>query len=76
MAELADEELSGVIPSQIDEEDIQDSWQDVGYYTDEQGIRHWGVIPKQKKLQTKVTWDNSTYNNKHSSDPRYMNTYE
>ena len=76
MCELADEELSGVIPSQIDEEDIQDSWQDVGYYTDEQGIRHWGVIPKQKKLQTKVTWDNSTYNNKHSSDPRYMNTYE
>lgn len=43
MAELADEELQGIIPKQMT---IQtDVWQDIGYYTDENGYKRWGVIP-------------------------------
>lgn len=44
MALLADEELQGMIPKKVEE--IKDSWQDIGYYTDENGVRHYGVMPK------------------------------
>lgn len=78
MAELADEELSGVVPSQIEEED-ENKWQDIGFYYDEKGIKHYGVIPKENnKQKTMFNWNAITNSNngKHSSDPRYMNTYE
>jgi hypothetical protein len=44
MTELADEELSGVVPREIEE--TNDEWQDMGWYTDERGYKHFGVIPK------------------------------
>ena len=44
MAELADEELSGVVPKQIKQED--DTWDDIGFYIDDNGHKRWGVIPK------------------------------
>lgn len=44
MALLADEELSGVVPRGV--EKVVDSWQDIGFYTDEQGYRRYGRIPK------------------------------
>ena len=47
MAELADEELSGVVPKQIKQED--DTWDDIGFYIDENGCRRWGVIPRTQK---------------------------
>lgn len=47
MAELADEELSGVVPKQIKQED--DTWDDIGFYIDENGCRRWGVIPRAQK---------------------------
>ena len=46
MALLADEELKGYIP-QKEEQDKSD-WQDIGFYTDENGIKRYGVIPKKK----------------------------
>ena len=45
MALLADEELQGIVPKTL--ENKQDTWQDIGYYTDEFGRRHYGAIPKQ-----------------------------
>ena len=76
MVELADEELSGVIPTQIEEDDTT-TWNDIGFYTDSDGIKHWGVIDKTNKNTTKATWDTEYVNiGRHSSDPRYMHTYD
>lgn len=49
MCELADEELAGVIPKQVTVQN--DTWQDVGYYTDEHGCKRWGVIPKKNNIE-------------------------
>lgn len=46
MAELADEELSGVVPKAL--ENRQDSWQDIGYYTDMYGNRRYGALPSKR----------------------------
>ena len=43
MAELADEELQGVVPYKM--EDITKGWRQIGYYTDEFGRRRYGEIP-------------------------------
>ena len=57
MAELADEELSGVVPKQIKQED--DTWDDIGFYIDDNGYKRWGVIPRTQ---------NSTINVNHKFD--------
>ncbi|MGN0966437.1 MAG: hypothetical protein ACI4OP_02450 [Candidatus Coprovivens sp.] len=44
MALLADEELQGIVPKRVEE--IKDTWQDIGFYTDLEGRRRYGVIPK------------------------------
>jgi hypothetical protein len=43
MAELADEELQGVVPYKV--EDLTKTWRRIGYYTDEFGRRRYGEIP-------------------------------
>ena len=68
MAELADEELSGVIPREVEQED-DSGWQDVGWYVDEKGYKHFGVIPKQQ--QTLINLKPKNIYNGRSSDPRY-----
>lgn len=77
MALLADEELNGVVA--YDVEDTSDQWQDIGWYKDERGISHWGVIPKQTRGMHANFNTNNEYNELggwHSSDPRKMRTYE
>jgi hypothetical protein len=44
MAEIADEELSEIVPTQQKPQKAE--FKNVGYHTDEKGIKHWGVIPK------------------------------
>ena len=44
MALLADEELQGMVPKMV--ETKVDTWEQIGYYTDEQGRRRYGTIPK------------------------------
>lgn len=48
MAELADQELSGRQPMKV-EQDEGDVFQDFGYYKDEKGYMHFGVIPKKEQ---------------------------
>lgn len=67
MTELADEELSGVVPVKVVKQDEQ-SMAKVGYYTDERGYKRWGVIPE-KPEQLKVTADLGDRGPR-SSDPR------
>lgn len=44
MAMLANEELQGLVPRIV--EKVEDSWEDIGYYTDGEGRRRYGTIPK------------------------------
>ena len=69
MVELADEELTGVIPSNVETE-AESEWQAIGWYTDEYGVKKWGVIPKQNRIVTQFTWNIDDQNINHSSDPR------
>ena len=78
MALLADEELSGQAPREV-EEATTENWTDIGWYTDERGYKHWGTIPKKNpKQRTMFNWHNESYNpdGLHGSDPRYTNAYD
>lgn len=68
MTELADEELSGITPKEVESE-TNNTWQDIGYYKDEYGITRHGVIPKKRvPVMTNYTIRNdSRYR---TSDPR------
>ena len=54
MAELADEELQGIVPKKVEQEVVDD--EQVGYYIDERGIKRWGVIPK--TINNKIPFNN------------------
>ena len=43
MCEIADEELTGIMPKVRNE--ISKEWRNIGYYTDENGYKRFGVIP-------------------------------
>ena len=68
MVEIADEELSEVIP--VATKSIENEFQDIGYYKDEKGYTRFGVIPKQVKQQIKARWDLSDGRNV-NSNPYY-----
>lgn len=72
MTELADEELTSIVPSQI-ESDASREWQDIGYYTDEYGYRRFGPIPQRTQPQTKfkMNTDNDDPRRVRTSNPRY-----
>lgn len=71
MAELADEELGGVVATDV-EPDEENTFQDIGYYRDENGIRRFGVIPKvqQPKVRVMQEFTNEIVNRNRTSDPR------
>lgn len=52
MTLLANEELGNVVATKIVSQ--QDDWQDLGYYKDENGITHWGLIPKKQKSDINI----------------------
>lgn len=71
MVELADQELSGRQPTMIERE-IED-FQDIGYYFDEKGYRHFGIIPK--KQTQPVTINQEKQDDPYrieTSDPRLL----
>ena len=68
MAEIADEELSEVVP--IAAKPVSEKFTDIGYYRDERGYLHHGIIPKHETPQAKFRWDLDDGRNK-TSDPRY-----
>lgn len=68
MAEIADEELSEVVP--IAAKPVSEKFTDIGYYRDERGYLHHGIIPKHETPQAKFKWDLDDGRNK-TSDPRY-----
>ena len=70
MVFLLDQELSQRVPSEIKKE--VEEFEDFGYYTDEQGYKRWGVIPKLDKgllmRDNRNTYDPRRID---SSDPRH-----
>jgi len=48
MAEIADEELSGITPTVVDS--IKSQWKDIGYYIDENGYKRKGIIPPNRSV--------------------------
>lgn len=48
MAELADEELSGFLPRSV--EIKKEEWRDFGYYTDADGKRRYGPLPRKQTV--------------------------
>ncbi len=45
MAEIADEDLMGWQPKEVTS---NKKWVDIGYYTDENGIKRYGPIPERR----------------------------
>ena len=71
MLELADQELSGRQPTKVDKE--VEEFQDIGYYIDEKGYRHFGAIPKKPIQQIIINQEkqDDTYRIE-TSDPRLL----
>lgn len=71
MAELADEELGGVVATDVEPEE-ENKFQDIGYYRDENGIKRFGVIPKAEQPKVRILQDftNEIVNRNRTSDPR------
>ena len=72
MAELADEEYSGIIPK-IVEDSVESEWQDIGYYIDFDGRKKYGIIPKTitPKYNMDFIRDNDDPRRMRTSNPRY-----
>ena len=71
MVELADQELSGRQPTTVERE-VED-FQDIGYYFDEKGYRHFGAIPR--KQTQPVTINQEKQDDPYrieTSDPRLL----
>ena len=68
MCEIGDEELNDILPKE--NKPIKDEFQDIGYYKDEKGYTHFGVIPKQISMTVKAHWN--LYDGKNvTSNPYY-----
>ena len=71
MVELADQELSGRQPTKIDKE--VEEFQDIGYYIDEKGYRHFGAIPKKPIQQIIINQEKQDDPYRiETSDPRLL----
>lgn len=72
MAELGDEELNGIPPKELDSKN--NKLKLFGYWTDEYGIKHKGVIPdKQSIVPSFNLWPEQYYDNSRyrTSDSRF-----
>lgn len=71
MVELADQELSGRQPTKVDKE--VEEFQDIGYYIDEKGYRHFGAIPKKPIQQILINQEKQDDSYRiETSDPRLL----
>ena len=69
MAEIADEEMSELVPVSV--KPVDQEFQDIGYYKDENGYTRFGIIPKNNLTQAAVNWDLSDGNININSNPLY-----
>lgn len=60
MAELADEELAGIVPKSV-EVQIEGNDGEIGFYIDNEGNKRWGVIPKYNQITVNYNNDFGQY---------------
>jgi len=70
MAELADEELRGIVPKLVEDE-VSSQWKDIGYYKTSDGKVHFGVINKDKPKTPGFKWrtDDDDISRNRTSNP-------
>ena len=74
MALLADEELNGVVPRPIQNQ-AEEKLNRIGYYTDENGYKRFGVIPDYNRREGNLTYNPEYYDDSRevrSSNPRVL----
>ena len=71
MCEIADEELSEVVP--VAQKPVSEDFQDIGFYIDENGRRQYGIIPKNNwNTPVRASLNGQDYVNINiTSNPRY-----
>ena len=74
MTELADQELSGRQPTKVVKED-ESEFEDFGYWKDEKGIRHYGIIPKKEKITITYNINRDDTLGFETSDTRLLQNY-
>ena len=75
MCELGDEELMGVVPKEMDRPN--NKLRPFGYWVDERGIRHKGVIPEKQQIVPKFNLWPTQYDDPtriRSSNQRFIQT--
>lgn len=72
MVFLANQELSGRTP--VKTAPVSEDWQDFGYYTDENGYKRYGIIPKKKEYSFITQQENDDPYRIETSDPRIYET--
>lgn len=70
MCELGDEELRDVVPKVVTV--LADTWQDIGYYTDERGIKRYGLIPRVEAPKAEIKLEKNVPKHYRTSDPRLV----
>lgn len=68
MAVLADEELGGIVATKVIKYDSRDELLNLGYYYDDNGVKHFGTIPD-RRVQQIVSLDGGDRSAR-TSDPR------
>ena len=74
MTELADQELSGRQPTKVVKED-ESEFEDFGYWKDEKGIRHYGIIPKKEQITITYKINHDDTLGFETSDTRLLQNY-
>lgn len=74
MTELADQELSGRQPTKVVKED-ESEFEDFGYWKDEKGIRHYGIIPKKEQITITYNINRDDTLGFETSDTRLLQNY-
>ena len=68
MMELADQELSGRQPVKVQQDEAM--FEDFGYWKDEKGIKHYGIIPKKQTVKYELKVDEDDAYRFETSDTR------
>ena len=69
MALMGNEELGSLVPKAV--APVQIKYNDIGYYKDERGVRHFGVIPDKYAPKLIMTAPTKTYGYGRQTNPRY-----
>lgn len=68
LCEIGDEDMYNQRP-QTEEASTRNTWQDVGHYTDDNGVRRWGAIPTTESFTIKMNTNFASHNGLSNVEP-------